>query len=61
MMEYEMVRASILKADILIEPDVSKIEVYEFHRGLEAIEAGYKAAVDVIPEIQKLLDGSTII
>ena len=60
-MEYEMVRASILKADIMIEPDVSKIEVYEFHRGPEAIEAGYKAAVDVIPEIKKLLNGEQLI
>jgi len=57
LMEYEMVRASILKADIMIEPDVRNIEVYEFHRGQEAIEAGYKAAVAVIPEIKKLLSG----
>jgi len=55
-MEYAMVRASILKADIMIEPDVSNIEIYEFHRGPEAIEAGYKAAVAVIPEIKKLID-----
>jgi NTE family protein len=61
MMEYEMFRASILKADIMIEPDVSNIEIYEFNRGPEAIEAGYKAAVDVIPEIQKLLNGNDII
>jgi len=60
-MEYEMVRASILKADIMIEPDVSLIEIYEFHRGAEAIEAGYKAAVAVIPEINKLLHGNQII
>jgi len=55
MMEYEIFRASILKADIMIEPDVSNIEVYEFHRGLEAIEAGHKAAVAVIPEIKRML------
>jgi len=55
-MEYAMVRASILKADIMIEPDVSNIEIYEFHRGPEAIEAGYRAAVAVIPEIKKLID-----
>ncbi len=54
-MEYEIIRASILKADILIEPDVSGIEPYEFHRGADAIEAGYKAAQAVIPEIKKLL------
>jgi len=57
LMEYEMVRASILKADIMIEPDVRNIEVYEFHRGQEAIEAGYKAAKAVIPEINRLIKG----
>ncbi|RPJ63002.1 MAG: patatin family protein [Dehalococcoidia bacterium] len=55
-MEYEMVRASMLKADILIEPDVSNIEPYEFYRGADAIQAGYKAAKAVIPEIVKLLN-----
>ncbi|MCX5994088.1 MAG: patatin-like phospholipase family protein [Chloroflexi bacterium] len=60
-MEYQMVCASILKADIMIEPDVSNIEVYEFHRGLEAIDAGYKAAAAVIPEINRMLNGNQII
>ncbi|MDD5399280.1 MAG: patatin-like phospholipase family protein [Dehalococcoidia bacterium] len=55
LMEYEMVRASILKADIMIEPDVRNIEIYEFHRGQEAIAAGYKAAQDVMPEINRML------
>jgi NTE family protein len=54
-MEYEIVRANILKADIIIEPDVSSMEAYEFHRGKEAIEAGYEAARAVLPEILKLL------
>lgn len=57
-MEYEMVRASILKADILIEPDVSNIEPYEFYRGSDAIEAGYNATQAVMPEIIKLLSSS---
>jgi len=60
-MEYEMVRASILKADIMIEPDVRNIEVYEFHRGQEAIAAGYKAAVSVIPEINRMLNSEEIV
>jgi NTE family protein len=60
-MEYEMVRASILKADIMIEPDVRNIEVYEFHRGQEAIAAGYKAARDVIPEINRMLNSEELI
>lgn len=55
-MEYGIVRANLLKADILIEPDVSAIEPYEFYRGSDAIEAGYKAATTVVPEIIKLLD-----
>ena len=59
-MEYEMVRSSILKADIMIEPDVSNIEIYEFYRGPEAIEAGYKAAAAVIPEIKRLIDGQPV-
>jgi len=59
-MEYEMVRASILKSDIMIEPDVRNIEVYEFHRGQEAIEAGYKATVAVIPEINRMLNSEEI-
>lgn len=50
-MEYEIIRSSILKADIIIEPDVSYMEPYEFHRGPEAIESGYKAAKAVLPEI----------
>jgi NTE family protein len=55
-MEYGIVRANLLKADILIEPDVSAIEPYEFYRGGEAIEAGYQAAKIVVPEIEKLLN-----
>ena len=55
-MEYGIVRANLLKADILIEPDVSAIEPYEFYRGSYAIEAGYKAALAVMPEIKNLLE-----
>jgi NTE family protein len=57
-MEYQIIKASILKADIIIEPDIGYIEAFEFHRGPEAIEAGYSAALAVIPEIQKLLSGT---
>ena len=55
-MEYSIVKANLLKADILIEPDVSAVEPYEFYRGVEAIEAGYTAARKVLPEIEKLLN-----
>jgi predicted acylesterase/phospholipase RssA len=44
----------------MIEPDVSNIEIYEFHRGLEAIAAGYRAAKAVIPEIKRMLDGEPL-
>jgi NTE family protein len=54
-MEYEITRSSILKADIIIEPDVSNIEPYAFYRGQEAIAAGYRAAAAVIPEIKRML------
>jgi NTE family protein len=57
-MEYDIIRASILKADILIEPDVSAIEPYEFHRGADAIQAGYTAAKAVLPEIIRMLNES---
>jgi NTE family protein len=60
-MEYEIMRASILKADIIIEPDVSGIEPYDFHRGSEAIEAGYNAAIAVIPEISNLINRLEVI
>lgn len=55
-MEYGIVRANLLKTDVLIEPDVSAIEPYEFYRGVEAVEAGYTAARTVIPEILNMLD-----
>jgi NTE family protein len=54
-MEYGIVRANLLKTDVLIEPDVSAIEPYEFYRGVEAIEAGYIAAQAVIPEIKNMI------
>ena len=54
-MEYEIIRQRLPKADIIITPDISHIAAFEFHRGEEAIQAGYKAAMDALPKIHKLI------
>ena len=54
-MEYEIIRQRLPKADIIITPDISHIAAFEFHRGDEAIQAGYKAAMDALPKIHKLI------
>ena len=55
-MQYEIIRQRMLKADVVICPDVGHIEPYEFHRGEEAISAGYEAAIKALPEIRKLIN-----
>jgi NTE family protein len=57
-MEYEIIRQRLPKADIIIAPDVSHIAAFEFHRSEEAIQAGYKAARYALPKILKLLNNS---
>jgi len=54
-MEYEILKQGIMNADAIINPFVSFIEPYEFHRGDEAIQAGYRAAKDALPRLKKLL------
>jgi NTE family protein len=54
-MEYEITKPKITKADIVINPDVSKMEAFEFHKKQEAIVAGYNAATDALPELHRLL------
>jgi NTE family protein len=54
-MEYEIIRQRLPKADIIIAPDVSHIAAFEFHRGEEAMQAGYKAARYALPKIHKLM------
>lgn len=54
-MEYEILKPRILDADVVINPDVSHIEAYEFHRSEEAITEGYIAARKALPEIQTSL------
>lgn len=41
--------------DLLVRPKVGAIDYMEFHRVEEAIEAGYRATHDAIPEIEALL------
>lgn len=54
-MEYEIMKPRILDADVIINPQVSHIGAFDFHRSEEAILAGYKAASEVIPKLQYLL------
>lgn len=54
-MEHEIIKLKILKADIIINPDVSHIEAFEFYKGEEAIQAGYEAATNILPKLQRLI------
>jgi len=54
-MEYEIIKSRILDADITISPDVSNIEAFDFHKGEEAILAGYEAARSILPKLQGLI------
>jgi NTE family protein len=52
-MEYEIIKMKTLDADIVISPDVSNIEAFEFHKGRQAISQGYSAAKDSLPKLEK--------
>lgn len=54
-MEYEITKARTLKADVVITPNVSHIGAFEFHRGEEAILAGYEAARKALPKLHRLV------
>jgi len=43
LMEYQISQASLRDADIVIKPDVDDIDLLEFHRAEEAIDAGVKS------------------
>jgi NTE family protein len=55
-MEYEIIRQRLPKADVIIAPDVSHIAAFEFYRSEEAIQAGYEAARCALPKIHKLIE-----
>jgi NTE family protein len=51
-MQYEKIRLASKSADIVINPDVSHIGTFGFHKGEEAISQGYKATKDILPMLQ---------
>ena len=53
---YSLARASLVYADIVIEPQLAHIGVGDFLKGEESIEQGKLAATDIIPEIKRLLE-----
>ena len=54
-MEYEIAKHIILQADLVISPQVSHIEAFDFHRGEEAILTGYKAGKEILPKLRSLI------
>jgi len=54
-MEYEIARLKIKEANVVISPSTGYIAALEFYRGREAISEGYKAAMEAIPDIRKLM------
>jgi len=54
-MEYEIARLKIKEANVVISPNTGYIAALEFYRGTEAISEGYKAAMEAIPNIRKLI------
>ena len=54
-MEHEIIKSRMPKADIIISPDVSRIEAFEFYKGEEAILAGYEAARNALPRLRRLV------
>lgn len=54
-MEYEIIKARMPRADIIISPDTSHINAFDFYKGEEAITTGYKAAINALPKLQKLI------
>jgi len=49
-MEYEAAKGNIKLADMVIAPDTSFIGLLEFYRGAEAVDAGYRAALEVLKD-----------
>jgi len=52
---YSLVRSSLEKADVVIEPDVVHIGAAEFHHARECIKQGELAARKAMPEIKSKL------
>lgn len=52
-MQHEIAISKLKKADIIINPEVNHISILEFHKGAEAMAAGYKSVLDVLSKIKK--------
>ncbi|MBI2851211.1 MAG: hypothetical protein HYX80_09300 [Chloroflexi bacterium] len=52
---YQMIKASLVGVDVVIEPPVQDIGYADFHRAPEGILRGELAAKKVIPEIKDAL------
>ncbi|MCK4689089.1 MAG: hypothetical protein KAT41_02215, partial [Candidatus Marinimicrobia bacterium] len=42
----------LYKPDLIIEPDTRNINIYEFYRGKDAIEIGYKETMKVLDTLK---------
>ncbi|MCD6130211.1 MAG: patatin-like phospholipase family protein [Deltaproteobacteria bacterium] len=49
-LENTLIRTEIAsqRPDVLIEPDVSSIKIFDFYRGKEVVDSGYKAAIKIL-------------
>ncbi|MFC1950677.1 patatin-like phospholipase family protein, partial [Chloroflexota bacterium] len=54
--QYRGVRASLIGADVVIEPRVPNIHFYDWHRAQETISQGQQAAQSSISEIKRQLE-----
>lgn len=54
-MEHERMKLAIKNADILISPNVSNIGTFGFDKSREAIVQGYRAAKDMLPQLQEMI------
>jgi NTE family protein len=54
-MEHERMKLAIRSADIVISPDVSNIGTFGVDKAGEAIVRGYKAAKDILPQLQEMI------
>ena len=54
-MEYEIAKSATKTADIVINPDVSRMGIFAFYKGEEAIAQGYKATKDILPKLQEII------
>ncbi len=52
-MEREITNKKILDADIIINPDVSQIQPFDFHKSKEAIKIGYQATQKEMKHLQE--------